>query len=115
MMETKQFIIIGLVLALLVGIVAVFAASGDPDGLESTALVVGGEKTLTSASPEDADAEEAVPSPGLFTYDSPLPDYTMGEDAGTGGALVAIVLGIIIMFGLGWGAASAVRAMRETK
>ena len=114
-MGTKQFIIIGLILAIVVGVVAVFMASGDPDGLESTALVVGGEKTLTSATPEDADAEEAVPNPGVFIYDSPLPDYSMGEEAGTSGALVAIVLGILITFGLAWGISAATRGMREAK
>ena len=44
MMDNKTFIIVGIVIALLIGVVAVFMASGDPDGLESTALVVQGRK-----------------------------------------------------------------------
>jgi cobalt/nickel transport protein len=42
MMDNKTFIIAGIIVALLIGVVAVFMASGDPDGLESTALVVQG-------------------------------------------------------------------------
>ncbi|MCK7505079.1 MAG: PDGLE domain-containing protein [Desulfobacterales bacterium] len=49
MMDNKTFIIAGIVVALLIGVVAVFMASGDPDGLESTALVVQGQKDLTGA------------------------------------------------------------------
>ena len=113
MMATKQFIIIGLVLAIIVGVVAVFMASGDPDGLESSALMVQGEKTLTGASPEDGDPEAI--GAGEFEYESPLPDYSLGEEAGTGGALVAVVLGIFITFGLAWGISAATRSMRETK
>ena len=47
MMDNKTFIIAGIIIALLIGVVAVFMASGDPDGLESTALVVQGQKELT--------------------------------------------------------------------
>lgn len=98
MMTNKQFIVAGIIIALIVGITAVFMASGDPDGLESTALVVQGEKTLTGQSPEDGDAEAI--GLGTFTYESPLPDYSMGEAAGTGGDIVALIIGIFITFGL---------------
>jgi len=40
MMDNKTFIVVGIGVALLISVVAVFMASGDPDGLESTALVV---------------------------------------------------------------------------
>ena len=40
-----------MVIALLIGVIAVFMASADPDGLESTALVVQGQKDLTGATP----------------------------------------------------------------
>ncbi len=51
MMDNKTFIIAGIVVALLIGVVAVFMASADPDGLESTALVVQGQKELTGNTP----------------------------------------------------------------
>ena len=42
MIDNKTFIIAGLLISLLIGTIAVFLASSDPDGLESTALVVSG-------------------------------------------------------------------------
>ncbi len=98
MMDNKKFMIIGIVIALIIGVAAVFLASGDPDGLESTALVVQDEKDLLGASPEDGDAEAI--GAGTFEYESPLPDYTMGEEAGKAGDIVALIIGIFITFGL---------------
>jgi len=40
MIDNKILIAGGLVIAILIGVAAVFQASGDPDGLESTALVI---------------------------------------------------------------------------
>lgn len=51
MMETKHFVIAGIAIAVIIGIVAIFLASGDPDGLESSALVLQGDKTLTGETP----------------------------------------------------------------
>jgi cobalt/nickel transport protein len=96
MMDNKTFIIVGVVVALLIGAVAVFMASGDPDGLESTALVVQGQKELTGATPEDAEIEEDLT--GKFSYTSPMPDYSLGEEMGSAGGLIAIVVGTILAF-----------------
>ncbi|WP_157199850.1 PDGLE domain-containing protein [Methanogenium cariaci] len=68
--SNTHFLIGGLVIAILIGGLAVFLASGDPDGLESTALYVQGEKTLTGASPEDGDPE-AVGVSDAFAYEAP--------------------------------------------
>ncbi|MBP2132885.1 cobalt/nickel transport protein [Methanomicrobium sp. W14] len=97
MIDNKTFMIAGLIVALIIGVIAVFAASGDPDGLESTAFVVQGEKTLTGASPEDGDAE--VIGLGTFEYSSPLPDYAL-EGSGTAGQIFALIVGILITFAL---------------
>lgn len=94
-MNDMTFIAIGLVIALIIGVAAVFLASGDPDGLESTSLYVQGEKTLTSESPEDGDAEAI--GTGTFEYESPFPDYSW-EALGKLGDIIALVLGIIIVF-----------------
>ena len=103
MIETKQFVAIGMVLALLIGVTAVFLASGDPDGLESSALVVHDAKSLTGPSPEDGDAEAI--GAGTFEYEAPMPDYSMGESGGKVGEIVAVVLGtvlaLLIVFGVG--------------
>ncbi|MDO9034570.1 MAG: PDGLE domain-containing protein [Methanoregula sp.] len=96
MMDNKTFIIAGIVIALLIGFVAVFMASGDPDGLESTALVVQGQKQLTGHTPEDAEIHEDMT--GKFTYSSPMPDYSLGESMGSMGGLAAIVVGTILAF-----------------
>jgi cobalt/nickel transport protein len=96
MMDNKTFIIAGIIVALLIGVVAVFMASGDPDGLESTALVVQGQKELTGATPENAEIEEDLT--GKFTYTSPMPDYALGEEMGPLGGIIAIVLGTILAF-----------------
>jgi cobalt/nickel transport protein len=96
MINNKTFIIGGIVLALLIGIVAVFMASADPDGLESTALVVQGQKTLTGGTPADAEIKEDLN--GKFSYESPMPDYSLGEQFGPLGGIVAIIVGTILAF-----------------
>ncbi len=96
MMDNKTFLIVGIVVALLIGVVAVFMASGDPDGLESTALIVQGQKTLTGSTPADAEIHEDMT--GKFAYTSPMPDYSLGESMGSMGGLVAIVVGTILAF-----------------
>lgn len=111
MMEMKTFVAVGLVIALVVGVAAVFLASGDPDGLESTALVVQDEKTLTGAAPDDADAE-AIGS-GTFEYEAPMPDYSLGESGGTLGAIVAIVVGTILALLLVFGVGKVVAASKH--
>jgi cobalt/nickel transport protein len=94
MIDNKTFIIAGLVVALLIGVVAVFMASADPDGLESTALVVQGQKDLAGATPENAEIQEDLN--GKFSYESPMPDYSLGEQFGPLGGIVAIVAGTIL-------------------
>jgi cobalt/nickel transport protein len=96
MMDNKTFIIAGIIIALLIGVIAVFMASGDPDGLESTALVVQGQKTITGGTPETAEIHEETA--GRFAYSSPMPDYSLGEDMGALGGIIASVLGTILAF-----------------
>jgi cobalt/nickel transport protein len=104
MIDNKTFVAIGIVIALLIGVVAVFMASGDPDGLESTALVVSGQKDLTGPAPEEGDPE--VVGTGSFAYEAPMPDYSLGEEMGSLGGLIAIVVGILvtllIVLGISW-------------
>ena len=96
MMDNKTFIIAGIIVALLIGVVAVFLASGDPDGLESSALVVQGQKELTGDTPENAEVEEDLN--GKFSYTSPMPDYALGEEMGPLGGIIAITFGTILAF-----------------
>lgn len=92
MMDNNKFLVTGLIIVILIGVTAVFMASGDPDGLESTALVIQGEKTLTGPSPEEGDAE-AIGS-GTFSYEAPLPDYSVAG-AEKPGELFAVIIGIV--------------------
>ena len=96
MMDNKTFIIAGIIVALLIGGIAVFLASGDPDGLESTALVVQGQKELTGHTPEDAEIHEE--SEGRFSYTAPMPDYGLGDEMGSTGGIIAIAVGTILAF-----------------
>ncbi len=107
MMDNKTFIIAGIVVAILIGVVAVFMASADPDGLESTALVVQGQKELTGITPEDAELEEDLTD--KFSYTSPMPDYALGEEMGSLGGLIAIIVGIFLAFLVVLGLAYAVK------
>ncbi|WAC05929.1 MAG: PDGLE domain-containing protein [Methanoregula sp.] len=97
-MDNKTFLVIGIIVALLIGVVAVFLASGDPDGLESTALIVQGQKSLTGDTPPDAEIHEDTT--GKFSYESPMPDYSLGEGLGPLGGIVAIVAGTLLAFAL---------------
>jgi len=107
MMDNKTFIIAGIIVALLIGVVAVFMASGDPDGLESTALVVQGQKELTGGTPENAEIQEDLN--GKFSYTSLMPDYSLGEEMGSVGGLIAIIVGIILAFLVVLGLAYAIK------
>ena len=85
--QTKQFIIIGLAVAIIIAILAPFLASENPDGLESAT-----EKLLLPGA-----GEEEI-------HESPMPDYiipSLGEDPISGS--IAIVIGVIIVFGLSYG------------
>ena len=96
MMDNKTFIIAGIIIALLIGVIAVFMASGDPDGLESTALVVQGQKDLTGGTPENAEIEEDHTD--KFSFTSLMPDYSLGEEMGPLGGLFAIIVGTVLAF-----------------
>ncbi len=97
MIDNRSFLILGLLITLVIGICAVFLASGDPDGLESTALVVQDEKNLIGLSPdEESGANPEAIGTGDFSYEAPFPDYSLGGEAGKTGEIIAIIVGIII-------------------
>ena len=85
--KTKNFIIVGLAIAILISIAAPFIASSNPDGLESAA-----EKIMN-----DGVSDEAV-------LESPMPDYiipALGESPISGA--IAIIIGTLIVFALAFG------------
>lgn len=111
MIPARVFLAAGLVVALIVGIGAVFFASSDPDGLDSTALVVQGQKELTQPAASGAEIDESA-LPGSFEYSAPFAEYTVGgsklADAGlmAAGTLVALLL----VLGIGRGLRARQRA-----
>lgn len=115
-MDNKTFLAVGIIIALIIGVVAVFLASGDPDGLESTALMVQGQKTLTGDTPAEAEIQEDLT--GKFSYESPMPDYAI-ENLGTTGGLIAIIGGTILAFlvvlGLAYGIKVAVKPAKPNQ
>ncbi|MDR1819496.1 MAG: PDGLE domain-containing protein [Methanobrevibacter sp.] len=85
--EDKKLLIIGLTIAIVIGILAPFFASTNPDGLESTA-----EKL-------NPNALESKPF-----INSIMPDYNipgLGETPFSG--VIAIFIGVIIVFALAYG------------
>jgi cobalt/nickel transport protein len=109
-MEGRTFLILGIAVALLIGVLAVFFASPDPDGLESAALVVQGEKTLTGSTPADAEVREDLN--GKFSYSAPMPDYSLNERLGPLGGVIAIVVGTVLAFALVLGSSKLVRHIK---
>jgi cobalt/nickel transport protein len=112
-MDNKTFLIAGIIIALLIGVLAVFLASGDPDGLESTALMIQGQKSLTGDTPPDAEIQEDLD--GKFSYTSPMPDYSLGEQFGPTGGIIAIVFGILLAFVLVFGALKLAALIKSGK
>ena len=85
--KTRNFIIVGLAIAILISIAAPFIASSNPDGLESAA-----EKIINPGV-----SDEAV-------LESPMPDYiipALGESPISGA--IAIIIGTLIVFALAFG------------
>ncbi|HJJ53822.1 MAG TPA: PDGLE domain-containing protein [Methanocorpusculum sp.] len=75
-------------MALLIGGSAVFFASSDPDGLDSTLLVSGGVKEIFAP----ATGDEIVEAEDPIGWAPPMPDYSLGE--GAAGGIIALIIGI---------------------
>lgn len=86
----------GVILALIIGTMAVFFASSSPDGLERVA----GDKGFL----------EAAQDP-IFNI---IPDYVVpGIDNDTAAGVLAIVIGTLLLFAVGYGVARVLRQRRQ--
>lgn len=109
--KNLKFLIVGIIIALTISVIAVFLASSDPDGLDSTALIISGQKSLTAPATGD---EVKVEAPGHFSYSSPMQNYTLGESWGPLGGIIAMVIGTILTFIVGIGLAYLLRKKRSS-
>jgi len=110
--KNMKFLVVGIMIALAISIIAVFLASSDPDGLDSTALIASGQKTLTAPATGD---EMTVEAPGHFSYSSPMQDYTLGENWGPLGGIIAMVIGTILTFVIGIGLAFLLKKQKSDR
>ena len=86
----KKFVAIGLIIALVIACGAVFFASSNPDGLDSTFLVSEGQKQIFApATGDEISGEDLNP----VNWNAPLADYSLG-DSKVGG-IIALIIGIV--------------------
>lgn len=100
----KTVVVVGIVAALIIGGCAVFFASSNPDGLDSTILISGGAKELFAP----ATSEDITTADDPVGWSAPMPDYTLGDSAI--GAIIALVIGIFAALILIFVAAKVVHA-----
>ncbi|WP_292407926.1 MULTISPECIES: PDGLE domain-containing protein [unclassified Methanoculleus] len=108
-METKQFFIIGVAIALVIAVAAPFLASGSPDGLESAFFSIYEAKPFLGSELDEEAAgaaeEQAISLTGNdFSYEALMPDYSIpGFDKA--GEVLAVVIGTLLILVLGLAAA----------
>ena len=108
-MEKKQYVMIGIAVALVIAVAAPFIASGNPDGLESAFFSIHGAKDF-QGDELDEDAAEAAEARAVeitgndFSFDAPLPDYGI-EGLDKPGEVLAVVIGTLLMLVLVYGVA----------
>jgi cobalt/nickel transport system permease protein len=106
--KTKDVVIVaGIAIALAIAIFAPYYASTYPDGLDSTFLSAYGAKGTTTVHIDEskavlAEAAVAEKTGNTFSWEAPLPDYTLpGMDKP--GEVLAIIFGVVVLFILGFG------------
>jgi cobalt/nickel transport system permease protein len=102
-----MLIVAGITIALAIAIFAPYYASTYPDGLDSTFLAVYGAKDVSTVHIDEykvgsAEAAVADKTGNRFSWQAPLPDYSLpGLDKP--GEVLAILFGVIVLFILGFG------------
>jgi cobalt/nickel transport protein len=116
-MDKKSFIMAAVALAVLIAILAPFLASGNPDGLESAFFSMYGAKEVTGGELDEGQAEiaeeQAIEKTGNdFSFESPMPDYSIAG-LEKPGEVFAVILGTLLIFGIVWGLGSTVARSKE--
>jgi cobalt/nickel transport protein len=106
--KAKDVIIVaGIIIVLGIAIFAPYYASTYPDGLDSTFLSAYGVKDVTTVHIDESKIESAEAAVrdttgNTFTWQAPLPDYSLpGLDKP--GEVLAIIFGVLVLFILGFG------------
>ncbi|MDV2482089.1 cobalt transporter [Methanoculleus sp. Wushi-C6] len=108
-METKQFVVIGIAIALVIAVAAPFLASGNPDGLESAFFSIYDAKPFMGDELDEdaagaAEEHAAAVTGNEFAHEALMPDYTIPGLDKTGEVL-AVVIGTLLMLALVYGVA----------
>ncbi|WP_295722079.1 PDGLE domain-containing protein [uncultured Methanobrevibacter sp.] len=90
--KTRNLIIVGIVICVVIACLSPFLASSDPDGLEKSA--------------EDSKVPESLEG-STFSFQSPMPDYTLGDTSI--GEIAALIIGVIVTLLLAYGVAFVLR------
>lgn len=89
----KKVLAVGLIIVIIIAGCAVFFASTNPDGLDSTFLVNEGHKQVfDDATTDEISGEKLDP----IQWNAPFRDYSLGEGTGPGGGVIALIAGIVI-------------------
>lgn len=108
----KKFLIVGLIAAVVIGGCAVFFASSNPDGLDSTFLISEGQKEIFApATGDEVAGEENDP----VQWNAPMPDYALDEEGTPAGGIIALVIGIVVALGAITAAAVLARRAGQKK
>ena len=95
--KDKYLIVVAVVICIVICCLSPYIASGDPDGLEKSAEDAG--------LPEDFSIEEIKGIPEAI-----FPDYAFAADPENQGLqIVALVIGVIVTFAVGYGIAAIVK------
>jgi cobalt/nickel transport protein len=68
---------------------------------------------LTGDTPTDAEIHEDTA--GKFSYESPMPDYSLGETLGSLGGVIATVVGTLLTFGIVLGLSKVLVEKKKAK
>ncbi len=107
MMDKKIFILAGIAIALVIAAMAPFLASTNPDGLESAFFGIFGAKDLQGSTLDEekagiAEEEVTAITGNEYSFDSPLPDYSI-EGLAKFGEAAAVIIGTLVVVGIAFG------------
>ncbi len=107
MTDRRTFLFTGLAIALIIAAVAPLIASSNPDGLESAFFGIFGAKDLQGSTLDEeragaAEEEVTAITGNKYSFNSPFPDYSIGDLAKFGEA-AAVIIGTLAVLAIALG------------